>query len=68
MKDFHDEIACYTQVDVVIEILDNINLSNSPGDNLLNIYGALSDAGVVKRTELDGVKAWLEDLSRLIEF
>jgi|Deesub1362B_J571_1020462.scaffolds.fasta_scaffold02604_2 hypothetical protein len=67
MSDFIDEIPCYTQVDNVIGILDKVVLTGYPEDDLRKIYELLFRAGIIKRVELDGINAWIEDLEDLKE-
>ena len=62
MKDFLDEIPCYTQIDKVIKLLTDLILSDNPYDNLINTYKLFYDAGIVQRWEIEGATAWLEDI------
>ncbi len=65
MSDFVNEIPCYTQVDKIIDLLDKTILTGRPEDDLCKIYEVLFSEGIVKREELDGVKAWIEDLREI---
>jgi hypothetical protein len=64
MADFIDEIPCYTQVDRVVDLLDKTTLLGHPADDLRKMYEVLFSGGIVKREELDGVNAWIEDLKK----
>lgn len=65
MSDFINEIPCYTQVDKIIDLLDKVTLTGHPEDDLRKIYELLFRAGIIKRVELDGINAWLEDLKEI---
>jgi hypothetical protein len=67
MSDFTDEIPCYTQVNRVIELLDKTKLIDHPPDDLYTMYEVLLGAGIVKQVELDGVKAWINDLNEITQ-
>lgn len=61
MADFIDEIPCYTQVDKVIDILDKAKLTGHPHNDFVLVYKMLFEEGIVKRKELEGINAWMED-------
>lgn len=65
MSDFIDEIPCYMQVEKLIELLDKTKLRGCLPDDLYIIYESLFKAGIVKRAELDGINAWVEDLKQI---
>jgi len=66
MKDFKNEMNCYLQVNKVIQLLKNCNLSNDPLNNLQRIYSLLYKADIVKKKEMQMVKAWTKDIKNLI--
>lgn len=62
MKDFHDEIVCYTRVKELVEILSRIDLRANVPESLINVYRMLRDLRFVKSEEIKLLEAWLEDV------
>lgn len=63
LDDFKDEIPCHLNVRTVVELLDNLSLSNDFENNLIKIYTCLSHIQVVKSDELKILRAWLDDIN-----
>jgi hypothetical protein len=57
IKDFRDEIPMYLTFYEVIEVLKQCRLTGTPKD-LLIMYQALYNKGIVKRAELTTVRSW----------
>tara|TARA_B100000029_G_scaffold334491_1_gene326588 strand:+ start:3010 stop:4011 length:1002 start_codon:yes stop_codon:yes gene_type:complete len=66
MKDFSDELSCYTDIKNVIDILSRLKLGKNPSRNLVKIYSEFQKYGIVKREEITGVKYWLDDIASLL--
>lgn len=62
MRDFTDEIECYRDVRGIVDLLDAMQLTGSPTENLLKVYTGLIEADYVHRDELSFVSAWIDDL------
>jgi hypothetical protein len=62
MKDFADEIPLYLETQKTIKILNKMKFTSSKTDNLIKVYTALSENGIVKKEELDVLKLWIETL------
>lgn len=65
MKDFAQEIECYTEIKHLVSILDTVELGDDMPSNLLLAYTALKEAGIVKSEEITRVEAWVHDLQNL---
>ena len=65
LNDFSLEIPCYTQIDLLIDILDNVKLSSNPKSNLTKIYQKLYKNGIVKKTEITALKNWFKDIENI---
>jgi hypothetical protein len=67
MKDFLSEIPMYQHCESVIELVSSsISKHDSIDTNLYNAYGALLKAGIVCDDEMLTLKAWLDDLEKLV--
>lgn len=60
--DLTDEMEMYVQTPRVLRVLDSLDLAGTPSEDLIVAYSALYEAGVVKRSEIEGAQRWLEDL------
>jgi hypothetical protein len=68
LKDFESEIPCYLYAQKVIDIVEKaLKADTSMGDNLLHAYTALAGMGLVREEELALLRAWLDDLSLIME-
>ena len=65
IEDFKSEIPCYVLANKIIDILDNMSLSDNPSDNLIKIYTKLIDNGIANAKELISLKGWLKDIDSL---
>lgn len=65
IEDFKSEIPCYVLANKIIDILDNMSLSDNPSDNLIKIYTKLIDNGITKPKEMISLKGWLKDIYSL---
>lgn len=66
LKDFESEIPCYLHVEKVVEIAKSTVLARrSVADNLYEVYCALHQHNIVVQKELELLRCWLTDLSRL---
>ncbi|HEY0712211.1 MAG TPA: STELLO glycosyltransferase family protein [Polyangia bacterium] len=62
LRDFVDELPCYTDVARVVGLLEEEVLSGDPCRDLVTLYASLARAGIVADRECDAVAAWLADL------
>jgi len=61
LKDFEDEIPCYTQSEKAYRIAKKTATSkHSIAGNLMNVYCELANAGIVKSEELGYLCDWLD--------
>lgn len=65
MKDFEDEIECYTKTHGVVSVLSTLKLRGEVHQDLVTAYEALVYAGLIDRKELDMLQAWLIDLEKV---
>jgi len=65
MKDFNDEIVCYTEIEKILEVLDSCDLTGKPTDDIRVMYKKLMRLNVVKSEELDALDAWCADVSSM---
>lgn len=61
MKDFKDELDCYTRVEDVVDTLDDCELSGDATKDIVVMYRALHRIGVVDERELAALDAWIRD-------
>lgn len=69
MKDFTDEIPGYTGNQKIAEVLTKLKLKAGDGnqiDNLVSCYEALIGAGFFPKKELELVRAWSNDIGKLL--
>lgn len=66
MRDFESEVPCYLQVDETVRLLDGLSLSADHESNLIRIYDALIQKGIVDTSEMAIVTSWLNDLDRVL--
>ncbi len=65
MHDFDLEVPMYRQAHEVVQITrQTVKPRQSVEDNLLEVYRALAGAGIVAKSEISYVEAWLEDLQK----
>ena len=70
MKDFKDEIPVYLNIDSIYQTLKKIRLkkgSNNYLSNLVKCYYQLCKKGYIDKKEMVSVKAWKEDIKKLIK-
>lgn len=65
MKDFEDEIECYTQVKKVVEALNEGEYGGSVLENLLVAYEHLIRAGIAQKSELNLLNDWASDINQM---
>lgn len=64
LKDFESEIPCYLQAEKVVQIaMEAVSTEKSIPENLLSVYRALSDKGIVSEKELEILSCWLDLVS-----
>jgi hypothetical protein len=69
MKDFEDEISGYTNNFNICKELQNINLKAGQENiytNLITCYQKLIDITVIGKEEMILLKAWIEDISKIV--
>ncbi len=67
MKDFEDEVPGYLQNPRIAEVLDGLNLSGVPSDDLRSCYKALVKEGFFPDREFMLVDCWLADLGEILK-
>lgn len=70
MKDFKDEIPVYLNIDSIYQTLKKIRLKKGSNNYLLNLvkcYYLLCKKGYIDKKEMVSVKAWKEDMQKLIK-
>lgn len=65
LDDFLLEIPCYTQAEIIIDMLSKIKLNSSPKNNLKKIYKKLYSLKIVKKTELSALDSWIKDIEKI---
>jgi len=65
MRDFMDEIICYTRIKELVGILDELQLGSSIEDDMLGVYEALHKNEFVSHIELEILNAWLTDIKAI---
>jgi hypothetical protein len=61
LRDFESEIPCYLLADKVVQIgKKTVYPEKSIPENLLSVYRALSDQGIVSEKELEILSCWLD--------
>ena len=64
LKDFESEIPCYLSAEKVVQIAkETVSPEKSIPENLLSVYRALSDKGIVTEKELEILSGWLDLLA-----
>ena len=63
MKDFNDEISCYTDTKSIIQLLDLLIQTSKSLVTLERVYQILSEKGFVSPEEMKICEAWLTDLN-----
>lgn len=64
MKDFTDEITCYTEVKKVVDILNNLELGANHSKSLEKVYAALLEHNIVQKAEMERLYALLRDVEK----
>jgi hypothetical protein len=64
MKDFKDEVEMYLNVKPIVEILDNLKLSDNYLHNLEKTYLELEKNNFVKNEELTRCVTWIKDIKK----
>ena len=64
LKDFADETSMHLQFPIVIETLKGIKFTGNARIDLVSIYSALNDKGVVTKSEHATLLAWIACLER----
>ena len=65
MKDFVDEIECYTKTEAAVELLETLVPSGDLHADMNLAYVTLVEHGLVEMRELDLLRAWQNDFNRL---
>lgn len=65
LADFEDEIPCYLNAPRIISIIESLDLSGNPIEDLHLCYDALTEEGITEEKEIRTVKAWLTDIKRI---
>ena len=66
MQDLRDEVESYLVIEDIVKLLDNQNLAEDAGGNLLATYRALSDRKYVSERELTTIEAWIDDIRSIL--
>lgn len=66
MKDFADEYDCYLHIKQISDIIERVDSSGDPFQDLYNVYKELVAAALVKQEELTYLDLWIEDCKRLL--
>lgn len=66
LKDFHDEIECYTLIKKLVQIIDSVILEGDFYQKIYKIYNELTNKNVIKTEELELIKLWINDCKLLI--
>ena len=65
LKDFESEIPCYLLADKVVQIAkESVTSGRSIGENLMSVYSALFDNGIVTGKEIEILRCWLDEVAR----
>jgi hypothetical protein len=60
LKDFESEIPCYLSAEKVVQIaMDSVSSDRSIPENMVSVYRALCDKGIVSEKELKILGCWL---------
>ena len=62
MKDFEDEIVCYTRIKELVDMLESLSLGNGMGNDMLTVYSALEQNDFTTPEEIQVLTTWLEDI------
>ena len=65
IQDFRDEIPMYVNSFNILNKLDAIQMKETMADSLLYVYRFLLEGNIVKETELDALKVWINDIKTL---
>ncbi|UZE93495.1 MAG: DUF288 domain-containing protein [Candidatus Nealsonbacteria bacterium] len=65
MKDFSDELECYSNIKEIVSILESTKLGNNIYSNIRKIYKNLAKKKYVRNKELETLGAWLKDIKNL---
>ncbi len=61
LKDFETEIPCYLSAEIAVQIAKGVvSVDKSISENLMSVYRALSDKGIVSEKELEILSCWLD--------
>ena len=66
LTDFRQEIESYLNVKPIVNIINELQLKNSPIENLKKAYSSLVSAGFCIDSEIILCQAWLNDLTRIL--
>ena len=66
MKDFTDETDGYIHIKRIVEIIENLELSDDLAGNMRRVYGELYKSSLVGAEELTYLNLWWEDYKRLV--
>jgi hypothetical protein len=66
MKDFADEVDGYIHMKRIVEIIENVNLSDDLVENMRKVYRDLHSSSLVGAEELTYLNLWWEDYNRLV--
>ena len=62
MQDFQEEIPMYINILEIVQILENIKFDRESLESLIQIYQVVLDYHIVKDSELEALKGWVNDL------
>jgi hypothetical protein len=62
-RDFEQELDLYLKSSTLIQDLDALQLSGTPGEMLMQTYEALTEKGYFKQEELAIVARWLQEIA-----
>ena len=68
MKDFSDEIECYTNIQNIVQLLEKLNCQSDPYENLVRAYERLIQHSLIESKELFYLNAWISDIQNLFEY
>lgn len=65
MNDFKNELPLFFQTEELISVLDNLSLSKSLGESLIQVYKALVKKGIMQEEEISVVESWVDQVHSL---
>jgi hypothetical protein len=65
IDDFKDEVPIFLNIHDIVGLLSNIQLSHDYFQNIIKVYNALSENGIVQPDEIELLQAWISDYHRI---